>query len=323
MLLHYDEDLIEAIVSRRASGRRQEIPCLQVVRFHREREQLYSILDPDERNDAFRRLHREWFREWGLERLLTEPLKEFPILLERLRLLAFRRSRDRHDEGAELYVNGKGERNGLVVVRPEQFERRAELVSFLRHELMHLQDMVDPAFGYQAELPVSGALMNHRRAAGERYHVLWDVSIDGRLTQAGRGTVASREQRWSEFAGVFGFWPEARQRELFDALWASPVPTHSALVELSCDPRQLQTGGGPQPGAACPLCRFPTFAWADPAGLTAETVTAIQREFPRWRVEDGACARCAEIYRRQMPFASSRSNTSAFHHSSIPAPTVT
>ena len=76
MHLRYDEDFVEAAVFLGTSGRRRGISPLQIARFNREREKLYAILDPDERNTAFFRLHLEWFREWGLERLLTDPLKE-------------------------------------------------------------------------------------------------------------------------------------------------------------------------------------------------------------------------------------------------------
>ena len=297
MRLRYDEDFVEAAVQVCTTRRGPEISSLQVARFNREREKLYDILDPDERNTAFFRLHLDWFREWGLERRLTEPLKEFPLMPESLNILAFRKSRGRNDEGTELYVNEAHERSGVVAMRPERLVQDPRLGAFLRHELTHLHDMVDPAFGYLPELPDSGPFLNQQRLARERYRMLWDVSIDGRLSQSGREALATRDQRWSEFAGAFAFWPENQQREVFDALWTDPAPTHSALVEWVSDPRQLQAASGPRPGAPCPLCGFPTFAWATAASLTDHAVIAIHADFPHWTPEQGACARCHEIYR--------------------------
>ena len=83
MQLRYDEDFIEAAVFLCASGRRKGVPSLQISRFHREREKLYGILDPDERNAAFFKLHLDWFREWGLELPLTRMLDEFLLVLRR------------------------------------------------------------------------------------------------------------------------------------------------------------------------------------------------------------------------------------------------
>jgi hypothetical protein len=297
MHLRYDEDFVEAAVFLCTSGRRRGISSLQIARFNREREKLYAILDPDERNSAFFRLHLEWFREWGLEKLLTDPLKDFPLLPEALRILAFRKSLGKKDDGAELYVNEAGERNGVVAMRPERMEREAELASFLRHELTHLHDMVDPGFGYVPDLPVQGPSLNQQRLARERYRSLWDVSIDGRLIRSGRQPIATQAHRWSEFSAAFAFWTEGRQKEIFDSLWSNPAPTHSALEELVCDPRQLQSTAGPRPGAPCPLCGFPTFAWADAASLTEDTVATIRAEFPHWAPEHGACGRCFAIYR--------------------------
>jgi hypothetical protein len=303
MHLRYDEDFVEEAVRLCTAGHRKGIAPLQITRFNREREKLYEILDPDERNAAFFALHLEWFREWGLEKLLTEALNEFLSLPRSLNILAFRKSRGKNDEGAELYVNEAGDRSGVVAIRPERFAREAELNGFLRHELAHLHDMVDPAFGYLPELPTFVSSINQNRLVRERYRTLWDVSIDGRLTLAGKRTMTTRDQRWSEFTAVFSFWPDTRQQEVFELLWNNPAPIHQVLVDLVCDPRQLKTTAGPQPGGPCPLCGFPTFAWASVAYLTQSTMNAIRSEFPHWTPEQGACARCSEIYRVSRPQA--------------------
>ncbi len=297
MHLRYDEDFVEAAVILCATGRRRGISSLQIARFHAERERPYSILDPDDRSSAFFRLHLQWFREWGLEKVLTEPVKEFSLLTEALSILAFRKARGKNDEGAELYINEAGDRTGVLAVRPERMEKEPELEGFLRHELTHLHDMVDPEFGYDPVLPISGPALSSHSLARERYRLVWDVSIDGRLTQKGRQTIATQDQRWSEFSRAFSFWPEAKQKEVFDGLWTNPVPTHSCFAKLVCEPREMQTAAGPRPGSPCPLCGFPTFNWTEAALLQSSTVSAIRADFPEWAPEYGTCARCSEIYR--------------------------
>jgi hypothetical protein len=297
MQLRYDEDLVEEAVLLSAAARRTGPPALQVARFHRQREKLYSILDPEERNSAFFQFHLDWFCEWGLAKLLTESVREFALLQTSLTFLIIRKSRVKSDDGTELYVNEDGERTGVVALRPEFLVARVNVDAFLRHELMHLQDMVDPAFGYQPELPVSGPSLSQSRLARERYRLLWDVSIDGRLTLSGRTIMATKEQRWIEFTSAFSFWTEGRQKEVFESLWADPSPRHELLAELVSDPRQLQATTRPGPGAPCPLCGFPTFVWATPASLAEPMLSAIHSEFPHWTPEQGACARCSSIYR--------------------------
>ncbi len=300
MRLRYDEDFVEAVVLGAAGAGQRNIPALQISRFHRHRERLYTILDPDERNAAFFKLHLEWFREWGLEQRLIGPLRHFPLLATGLAALAVRQARGRDDEGSELYVNEQGVRTGVLAMRPERLIRDLELPTFLRHELTHLNDMLAPAFGYRPELAGAGEFLGSQRLARERYRLLWDVTIDGRAARDGHPTLATREQRWVAFIRGFPFWDDTQQREIFDSLWSDPRPTHARLEELVRDPRQLLRAG-PGPGSPCPLCGFPSFAWAEAASLADETLKAIQAEFPAWSPRRGVCRRCAEIYRRGSP----------------------
>src|SRR5262245_34475555 len=120
MQLRYEEDFVESAIGLCASGRRKGIPPPQIARFHRERERLYGILDADERNSAFFKLHLGWFREWELERPIISVLAEHRLLRERLTVMAIRGARGKHDEGAELYVNQAGEKNAVVALRLER-----------------------------------------------------------------------------------------------------------------------------------------------------------------------------------------------------------
>ncbi|HEX5223162.1 MAG TPA: hypothetical protein VFZ59_26625 [Verrucomicrobiae bacterium] len=344
MQLRYDEDFIEASVFLCASGRRKsEQPfaspatkgCsphpLQIARFHREREKLYSILDPDERNTAFFKLHLDWFREWGLEQPLTGMLNEFPLMREQLDVLAVRKTSGKNDAGAELYVNEANQRTGLLALRPEwiatgsaafkppqretadgigfvpepsesrtlkRAEARAPLtiMDFLRHEFTHLHDMLNPAFGYSPELALAGLNAAQKRLARERYRLLWDITIDGRLALAGHTPVQTHAQHAEAFARGYSFWPEQQQAEAFDALWRNSNPRHTDFLGLIADPRGLRQAHRPAPGASCPLCDFPTFNWADANALSPEVIERIVIEFPAWSPEQGFCNRCRETY---------------------------
>lgn len=296
MQLRYDEDFIEAAAFLCTSGRCKGVPSLQIARFHREREKLYAILDPDERNTAFFKLHLDWFREWGLETLLTDLLKEFPLLPEKLSVLAVRKTRGKSDEGAELYVNETGQRSAILALRPESFERDAALRDYVRHEFTHLSDMLDPAFGYLPTLDLPGLNGAQQRLARERYRLLWDITIDGRLTARGRTPMATREQHAAAFSRGYSFWPEEKQKAVFHSLWQSTTPLHPDFLALIADPRGLREAHRPAPGASCPLCDFPTFTWADAEGLSPEILARVMAEFPAWTPEQGLCGRCLETY---------------------------
>ena len=295
MQLRYDENLVEAAVFLWARAQPGGPPAAQRFRFHREREKLYVILDPEERNAAFFKLHLDWFREWGLEKLLTQPAREFQLLSARLDVLAYRQAQRKNEEGAELYVNRAEERTGIIAIQPQTL-RQKNFDGFLLHELAHLNDMLDPQFDYSPELLIPTVSMSQQRLARERYRLLWAISIDGRLTRANKPTVATETERRAEFGRVFGFWPEAKRTEVFDGLWNNPAPNHNRFRDLVGDTLRLQTCEGPRPGSPCPLCGFPTFIWAGGPELS-RFVSMIQAEFADWTLPQGACSRCLATFR--------------------------
>lgn len=299
----YDDDLLEGAVFIRARSRSHAPEPLQVRRFHRERERLYLILDPEERNTAFFKLHLEWFREWGIERWLIHRVDEFPLLRKTLDTLAFRRARAKNQEGAELFVHPVNGRSAVVALRIERFDQGEQLELFLRHELMHLHDMVDPGFGYSPEFHLPGQNAAQQRLTRERYRLLWDIAIDGRLTAANEARQATAgplgyDRHRADFERAFGFWPQSKRDARFASLWTNPNPRHAELLAIASDPRLVRTAPEPVPGAPCPLCGFASFDWADLKQDAPETVARIRAEFPQWTSEQGACGRCVEIYSR-------------------------
>jgi hypothetical protein len=295
MHLRYDDDFVEAAVFLCASGRRPGVPSLQIHRFHAEREKCYTVADPDERNAAFFKVHLGWFREWGLEELLTGLLAEYPLLPGALNVLAFRQARSKNEEGAEMYVSA-GVRNAMVALRMDRLERDQPLLRFLRHEFMHLHDMVDPAFAYSPRVHLPTHNQTQQRITRERYRLLWDITIDGRLTRAGHETVNSKGQHQSLFECAFSFWAEEKRRKVFDAHWNEAAPLHENILALAADPRDLSHAQEPLPGGSCPLCHFPTFEWTNVPALAPEILATLHAQFPDWTPNQGACKRCAEIY---------------------------
>jgi hypothetical protein len=155
--------------------------------------------------------------------------------------------------------------------------------------------MVNPEFGYSPQLHLPGQNPAQQRLTRERYRLLWDITIDGRLT--GIDGSPLRERHRVAFDRAFNFWPEAKRDEVFYGLWNNPKPNHGNLLAIASDPRNLKAVHEPTPGAPCPLCGFATFHWADAESFSEPTTTAIRKEFPDWMPEQGACGRCIEIYR--------------------------
>ncbi|HPA17254.1 MAG TPA: hypothetical protein PLU30_05870 [Verrucomicrobiae bacterium] len=284
MKLTFDRDLIEAAY------------LAQGPRLDPRREELYEIEDPQRREEAFSAHLAAWFRGAGLEQRLRDAFYEWPLVVGACAEGVLRRVRNPVDEVAELFRNDEGMDRVGVGIRSARIGD-GSFVGFLRHELQHIHDMLDPAFGYPAPgRPDPAPEGNLRR---DRYGLLWDISIDARLSRrfpaAPEFPRALRRHR-DAFDRTFSFLPDDERGALFLELSGGDAPRHGRLWEVACDPRRLSsTAGSRLSGAACPVCGFATFHWADERAL-AIAASGIRAEFPDWGQESGCCERCAEIY---------------------------
>lgn len=274
--------------------------------FRRERDQVYEVRDAEAREAAFRRLHAAWFEKLALGRPIAQAIDEQPIIAAATHGCRVASARLRQEEGAELFVRpageGPGERDRRWVVirlRPEALGSGDHLLRFLRHELFHIADMLDPRFGYVPHLPPSPAGPANERLLRDRYRVLWDATIDGRMVRLGWAPATVRAERLREFARTFprlGACTEGAFARFFDG----PSATHADLAAFAAHPGGplVTTAEGPQPGERCPLCRFPTYDFEpDPAGLPEEVLSWIRGDSPGWDPVQGLCRQCAELYR--------------------------
>lgn len=275
MQLQYDADLIENVVFLETRRLEHNGQALLVARYDRQRSKLYAIADEDARQSAFFELHLKWFRDFGLEDQLLAALKQFPLIRERVVSLLIRKATGKKDEGAELFVRPDARNVAVAFLCERLFE--PGFGQFLRHELCHISDMLDESFAYEPEITLAGAPPAELDLLRERYRVLWDITIDGRLNH-------NRPARLAEFQKALPTLSETT----FDELWAAR-PSHPELVALA---KSVLVRASNSPGAPCPLCKFPTFQWAAPTEMSA----AIHDHFPQWSPAQGCCARCAELY---------------------------
>jgi hypothetical protein len=314
-MLEYEPGLVEEAVLRAVRGHPRERG------FRRERDRLYEIKDPEGREAAFRQLHADWFERLELGEPIALALREQPAIGAGTRGCRIALARSRQEEAAELFVRAGGggppdsDRRWVVVrLRPEALIAGEALLQFLRHELFHIADMLDPGFGYEPQLPASGIGPAHERLLRDRYRALWDATIDGRLARLGRAPASARADRMRDFLRAFpmlGEGTEASFLRFFHGLACThddllAFATNPVGVARSCapgprpatEPAGKLPAPGPTPGERCPLCRFPTHAFEpDPLGLPAGTVGAIRGDFPHWEPAHGLCLQCADLYR--------------------------
>jgi hypothetical protein len=306
MEVRYDPALAEEVVLLACRAREEAGDDTLTDLYHARTRRLYD-LPPEEREEAFRRFHVDFFREQGLGRDFEPLLGEHADLCGRIGTLHATRAVE--SEEANL-MRAPSARSGFPSVRirvlPERFADTNTLRRILLHEMAHLSDMLDPAFGYETE--IAAANPAEETFIRDRYRILWDIRIDSRLAGEGRGTVADREARCREFEVLYRKFPPSERRAVFEALWSGERRwTHAELLDLARKPESLLALAGSiegaaapakvrLPGALCPLCRFPTHQWAEEMEGDEEIASHIRADFPEWTPEDGCCGHCLEGY---------------------------
>lgn len=280
-----EEAVLRAIETRPADERRA---------FHRERDPIYDHRDADERERHFQTVHARWFERLRLDAPVLDALAEQAAVADAVIACHIAPAPSRRAEAADLFHDATGR---LLVVRlmPASLLEPHAVVRLLRHELMHVTDMLDPAFGYERELPISAIGPSYDNLLRDRYRVLWDTTIEGRLSRLGRAPSDVRSVRFAEFARTFAMLGD-RVAEEFARWFDEARPTHRAFVAFIQAPGGLDAAGSLASGR-CPICRFPTARLEGEADrLPREVRRALQAEFPAWRPAQGLCRQCADLY---------------------------
>jgi hypothetical protein len=307
--IHYDPRLLEEAVfhAQRDSYVRKELD--------EQRNRIYEVPDLDERERLFLDLNRTWFERLGLGKGVEDALREQPLIASQVGNCFIVCATQAKEEGAELFVAQDGQRDNpgqrtlRVLLRPESLLNSASLKPFLRHEFYHIADMLDPAFAYEPMLPKADGGPTYDTLITNRYRVLWDVTINGRMARRGWCDTSVREQQLSDFRRAFPMLQEGAE-ELFAKFFDLDQPKHPDLARFAFDPREASGNLKREsaPGTHCPLCKFPTHAFEpEPNNLGADILAAVNEDFPNWAPSFGLCTQCADLYRgRQLSMAALR-----------------
>ena len=297
-----EEAVFLELKRRRACGDRH-----MAAVFHAQRSSLYGASGAaDERDARFQQLAERYFHELGLAELVTKRFEECPLVAALVQTARVQRVWSRKEERVELYVRpappGRASIEAsttlLLGLQAARCLNRDELVAFLRHELMHICDMLDPAFAYEPHPEFGGECDTENDLIRERFRLLWNLFVDGRMRRRGWPLPgAERSRRGLDQA--FASWEPKRYEAVLQDLGSRDRCTQRELLELAKDERLTRMIGAG--GVRCPLCHFPTRdgvrAWD---GEWAPIAQAIHADYPDWTPAQGACVQCAELYRTRL-----------------------
>ena len=277
MRITYDPGLVEEIVFLLAGA--------DEARWRERLRRINPLYECDDHDRAIPEAALGLFRDWGMARLCEEALAPAAAVGQGLVV----RSHRPGDEGADLLVGD--ERSVILRLAPPRFLEPDALRRFLRHEMQHVVDMLDPGFGYRPELKASGDTHAERELVRGRYRVLWDVAID-----VVAPSPVAPELRELQVARAFSALDEEKRVRLVGLVRDPANRKHATLAAAARDPWEAlgeERSTLPTAGQPCPLCGFPTHAWDD-----APPADAILCDFPDWNESSGACRQCADIYRQ-------------------------
>jgi hypothetical protein len=272
-------------------------------RYRQERNAVYEITETEKRDAAFQELDARWFARLGLGTPLLRLLREFDSILARVsRCLVLPAGRSR-DEGADLHDTREAMPALAVKLTPHSLAHFEGIAPTLRGELLHVEDMLDPAFDYQRDMPAPEGGAVYEKLLRDRYRVLWNTSVDGRLAARGQLAKGGEARRRQEFLATFSMLG-AEAETHFGRLFRGPRPPHQELLSFAGSVEGRAAG-------RCPLCRFPTARFrGEDAPLDARVDEAIHRDFPGWSPSQGICVQCADLYEARASSGAAAARTS-------------
>ena len=238
LTIEYEQSLIEtAVFLAVRSDERLECELHQAV------DQLYEIPDEELRQCEFVPVFREFFTKLRLDRLVVGLLAERPLIGEILDRCVVREAARRKAESAELLVQsaaGSEEHGGrtlVIQICPQSFMDSERLVPLMRRELLHVADMLDEGFGYLRET-FSGE-PSRQNLQRDRYRVLWDTYVEGRLDREHSGAKRQKERLEGAFGRVFANGTSGTDGAAFARVFDATSLTHRNFMEWAREPGLL------------------------------------------------------------------------------------
>ncbi len=141
--------------------------------FYQQKDPIYETVSESDRDVEFRKFYEHYFTQLGLRCLFEELFAEFPLLANSKLPIFIRQTSNPKQEGAEIYTTGEI-KTAIVKLRVTKILDKPSLQSFLRQELMHISDMLDPVFQYSPEAPLGGSSEVEENLIRDRFRQLWN-----------------------------------------------------------------------------------------------------------------------------------------------------
>ncbi|KKQ87899.1 MAG: hypothetical protein UT09_C0008G0004 [Parcubacteria group bacterium GW2011_GWF2_38_8] len=169
----YDQQLVDDIVYK-GLAKKEVAGDLELYKEYHERRDAIYELEQEKRAKRFKELDNDFFNRLGYDVYVREVFDEYPDIEEIIEEVHVRRATTRQNEGSNVVDEG---RKVIIRLYPELFIEGKEIRRVIRHELMHVSDMMNSKFEYNVNEEFSNSPMEDRLIR-DRYRLFWDISVD-------------------------------------------------------------------------------------------------------------------------------------------------
>ena len=271
--------------------------------YHRKADFIYEEYDVSERQQEFEKLDWSFFHRLGIPGRLDEEVRKFPIITEHVSNIVVSVATQQADETADLLDHC--DEQMLISICPETLVDWNIRRRYLLNELLHVADMLDPAFLYERKK--LGNSPSEEEIVRQRFSLLWRIYVDGRLEHQGETPFLLIGECEQEFDRLFKRVPIVHRKKILEKLWSSSTLIYRQLVGFARDLSELtewvgassglspDRAGGLATGNSCPICQCRMYhAVRLDEKSDSAILIRIREEFPEWCPDQGICDRCLE-----------------------------
>lgn len=262
--------------------------------FHDERARLYETVSKADQESKFRTFYLKHFHSLEIEKIFTDVIREFPLLQSSDLQVLVKSTFRKNQEAADLFVDPPILRL-VISIRVPQILNPSYVGRFLRHELLHVSDMLDPAFHYSPKPELGGVGGVENNLIRERFRLLWDLYVSSRLIQGDHEPLIPLIELKEKFERSFSYLDDARKAQIIAEFVGKKKWTQAGLVRLARNDRVNKSLG--KGGLRCPLCHFTSYenvrVWTPEQ---APVIYEVRKDFPGWKPPQGLCTQCYDLY---------------------------
>lgn len=262
--------------------------------FHQGRTRIYETVEKEGQPKAFQDLNATFFRDLCLDKNFQDIFQEYPLLQSSGMDVYVKSTFQKRQERSELFVDGSA-RTLILSLRVLQTLDLGLLAPFLRHELMHISDMVDPDFQYDPNPVMGGTGQVEEELIRDRFRVLWNLYVSARLVGRGHAPLIPFNNLKGEFERSFSHIDEVEKAKIIQNFVGQKKWTQAELLQLARNERINKPLG--EGGLRCPLCHFTSYedkrVWTDEEQLM---ILEIKKDFSAWSPGQGLCSQCFDLY---------------------------